>query len=249
MGNWNEKSSDYFDYLVGYQDRNTLLYFCDSGSSHQSFENDFENQWPAGQYCILRGAQTTSCPTGFALSERYMDDEDDGNVDEEAVIVSEAINGPPSFALYPKTSTCQKFKYYSSTMVYIRHDNEDDNNNNQYYGDLPYGWFLEDTWFYVCAYWQSGVTFSDGTSHKVIDLDNPDLKPPANSGPELEFRFDDKIGMVLLFVVILPFVIAFVCCRIKGMCRGRKGKYGPLSVVSDTENDDIGVEELDNLIN
>jgi len=286
----NSKSSDYFDFLVGYQDYNTLLYFCDSGNSEGLSE------WPAGQYCILKGAQATSCPSGFSESTRYMDDEDDSNengnfgevnviqnsggenggstyrfccridgeVNTEAVVVETADNGPPSFAVYPMTDTCQKFKYYSSKMVYIFHDNEDDDNNNQLSGDsnLPYGSYDENTQLFVCAYWKAGVTFSDGIvddNHNVIDLDNPDLDPPANDDPQFEwkFRFDYENGLVPLSTLIASFlIIAFVCCRFKVTCRKRKkGKYGALSNSDEGDAEDVGAgqvemdEVADNLIN
>ena len=252
--NINSKSADYFDYMVGYQDDDTLLYFCDSGNSGAGAAG-----WPRGQYCILRGADTTSCPSGFQSGYRYMSDGeagnanqafgevdviensggsafhfcciDDGDVNEEAVMFSSvkddmahlngngaiglgmktigngefgraremdegsSLNemgmeaslhdqrkemdqyhqlgmGPDSFALYPLTSRCQKFKYYSSKMLSIRHGGSIE---HQQSGHLPYGLYERIPKFYVCVYGRDGAIFSESVDMmNHINLDTPD---------------------------------------------------------------------------
>ena len=238
------------------------------------------SKWPAGQYCILRGAETKSCPAGFTHSSRYMDDEDDenrnkdyggvnviensganggstyhfccrndGHVDREAVLVSNAGDGPESFALYPKTATCQKFKHYSSKMLNIFHDNEDSGNNNQETGNLPYGKYDGNTRLYICVYLAHVTIFEDPPigdvdHHIVIHLDNPANDHPANDRPIYEFRLhfnytaSSIIYVVRVTAVTIAIVLfgAFICCRYglnKCMKREKHGKYAKVSLESD----------------
>ena len=277
--NWNKCEPQSFlegvpDVLVTPDKHERAIDSCSSGSS----------VWPAGQYCILRGAETKSCPTGFTHSSWYQDDEDDngknrnqnygevnviessdkyggstyhfccrtdGDVNTEAVLVSNAVDGPESFALYPKAAICQKFKYYSSKMLTIFQDNENSGNYNRELRDedsvgLPYGDFDRDTRLYICVYSQPGVTFTDDfsiTPPKSDVIDAPDDFPAiANDEPGYEFRLylNYKQAVISLVVVVVMSVMvlvsAFVCCRYavnKCMKRQKHGKYAKVSMESD----------------